>query len=87
MNDMTGMQSFDRALEATELSANVEIGRVLEVSGSGSRITLHGPILGMLKASEDPTISTAGNIGNHIKVLVENRWLVAVVRSHPPGRG
>jgi len=34
MNDMTGMQGFGRALESAALDANVEIGRVLEVSGS-----------------------------------------------------
>ncbi len=81
MNDMTGMQSFGRALESAALDANVEIGRVLEVSGSGSRITLDGPILSMLSGSDDPTIATAGNIGSHVKVMLDNRWLVGIVRT------
>ena len=81
MNDMTGMQGFGRALESAALDANVEIGRVLEVSGSGSRITLDGPILSMLSGSDDPTIATAGNIGSHVKVMLDNRWLVGIVRT------
>jgi len=81
MNDMTGMQGFGRALESAALDANVEIGRVLEVSGSGSRITLDGPILSMLGASDDPTVAAAGNIGSHVKVMLDNRWLVGIVRT------
>jgi uncharacterized protein len=81
MNDMTGMQGFGRALESAALDANVEIGRVLEVSGSGSRITLDGPILSMLSASDDPTVAAAGNIGSHVKVMLDNRWLVGIVRT------
>ena len=81
MNDMTGMHGFGRALESAALDANVEIGRVLEVSGSGSRITLDGPILSMLSASDDPTVAAAGNIGSHVKVMLDNRWLVGIVRT------
>lgn len=81
MNDMTGMQGFGRALETASLDASIEIGRVLDVSGSGSQITLDGPILTMLQGSSDPTVATAGNIGSHIKVLVDRQWLIAVVRA------
>jgi hypothetical protein len=81
MNDMTGMQGFGRAIESATLDATVEIGRVLEVSGSGSRITLDGPILTMLSNSDDPTVATAGNIGSHIKIKLDNRWLVGIVRT------
>jgi DNA helicase HerA-like ATPase len=81
MNDMTGMHGFGHALTTASVDANVEIGRVLDVSGGGSQITLDGPILTMLQASSDPTVATAGNIGSHIKVLVGDRWLVAVVRT------
>jgi len=81
MNDLTGMHGFGHAAGSTPLDATVEIGRVIDVSGSGSRITLDGPILNMLSDSEDPAISTAGNIGNHVKVSVGRRWLVAIVRT------
>lgn len=81
MNDMTGMHDFGRALETASLDATVEIGRVLEVSGGGSRVTLDGPILAMLQGSTDPTLATAGNIGSHVKVRLDGRWLVAVVRA------
>jgi hypothetical protein len=81
MNDLTGMHSFDRALESASPNATVEIGRVLDVSGSGSRITLDGPILAMLSGNTDPAVATAGNIGSHVKIRVDRRWLVAVVRT------
>ncbi|MGE3746644.1 MAG: ATP-binding protein [Sphingomonadaceae bacterium] len=75
------MQGFGRAIESTALNAEVEIGRVLDVSGNGSRITLDGPILTMLSGSDDPTVATAGNIGSHIKIRLDKRWLVGIVRS------
>jgi DNA helicase HerA-like ATPase len=81
MNDMTGMHSFNRTVETAALDSSIEIGRVLEVSGSGSRITLDGPILTMLSASDDPTVAASGNIGSHVKIRIDGRWLVAVVRS------
>ncbi|MGE0774423.1 MAG: ATP-binding protein, partial [Sphingomonadaceae bacterium] len=45
------------------------------------RITLDGPILTMLSGSDDPTVATAGNIGSHIKIRLDKRWLVGIVRS------
>ena len=81
MNDMTGMQSFGQALQSTSLDSRVEIGRVLDVSGSGAKITLDGPILTMMQSSDDPVLASAGNIGSHIKLMVDRRWLVAVVRT------
>lgn len=81
MNDMTGMHDFSRAKDARALDASVEIGRVLDVAGSGSRISLDGTILAMMQDNEDPALATAGNIGSHVKVVVGKRWLVAVVRT------
>ena len=81
MNDMTGMQAFGQAMDAGAMDVSVEIGRVLNVSGGGSQITLDGPILAMLNASPDPSIATAGNLGSHIKLKVGRCWLVAVVRA------
>ncbi len=78
---MTGRQAFIRALEAGAQDAAIEIGRVLQVSGGGSQVTLDGPILGMLQGNPDPTLAMAGNIGSHIKMRVGDHWLVAVVRS------
>lgn len=81
MNDMTEMRGFSEyASTATEISKS-EIGRVLEVSGSSARITLDGPILGLLQTHPDPALATAGNIGSHVKVQVGDCWLIGVIRS------
>jgi len=81
MNDMTGMRAFDDALQSDALDSSVEIGRVLNIAGGGSQITLDGPILSMLHGSNDPSIATAGNLGSHVKLRVGRCWLVAVVRA------
>lgn len=81
MNDMTGMRALSETLGmATELVVS-EIGRVLEVSGSGSRITLDGPVLGLMQNHPDPALAAAGNIGSHVKIQVSDCWLIGVVRT------
>ena len=76
---MTGMTPLAHARETVD--ASVEIGRILNVSGSGSQISLEGPMLGLLQASDDTAIATAGNIGSHVKIPVGPCWLVAVIRA------
>ncbi len=59
----------------------VEIGRMLDVSGSGSQVMLQAPLLARLHAHADPAIAVAGTIGSHIKIRVEQNWLIGVIRS------
>lgn len=81
MNEMTGMQQLGQAPGIPANGGAIEIGRTLDVSGSGARITLDGPILTMLQDSSDPAVATAGNIGSHVKMRVGSCWLVGVVRT------
>jgi uncharacterized protein len=58
-----------------------QIGAVLDISGSASRIILDPAALAALTHSPDPSLSTAGQVGSQIKVRVGSTWLVANVRT------
>ena len=81
MNDMSRMQGLVQAIEQGAAASSIEIGRILDVSGSGSRLTLDGPILTLLQDSSDSALAMAGNIGSHVKIRVGRSWLIGVVRS------
>ncbi|WP_411197630.1 ATP-binding protein [Sphingomonas sp. C3-2] len=59
----------------------VEIGKVIEVSGSGARIELDAHVLKKLAADGDPSISMAGQVSSQIKMRVGVQWLVANVKT------
>jgi len=63
------------------VSGGAEIGRVLDVSGAGSQISLDRGVLSRLQSAEDPALAAAGTISSYIKIPVGPRWLVGVVRS------
>lgn len=85
MNDMTGMSAFARAESpvATNATAadSMEIGRVMDIAGSSSQITLDAQILHQLQSHPDPSIAAAGQVGSQVKLKVDERWLIANVRS------
>jgi len=83
MNDMTGMSAFARVdVPVTAAGANsVEIGRVMDIAGSSSQITLDAQILAQLQSHPDPSIAAAGQVGSQVKLKVDERWLIANVRS------
>ena len=58
-----------------------EIGKVLEIAGSGARIELDAATLKALMNETDPGISMAGQVGSQIKMKVGNLWIVANVRT------
>nr|WP_246351013.1 ATP-binding protein [Sphingobium boeckii] len=58
-----------------------EIGKVLEVAGSGSQIELDAQMLRKLSKSDDPCIAMAGQVGSLIKMKVGHLWIVANVRN------
>jgi uncharacterized protein len=77
------------ASTALRLSA-VQIGTVLDISGSASRILIDPPALASLAASTDPSLSSAGQVGGLVKVRVGSTWLVANIRNlakAPDGSG
>ena len=84
MNEMTGMNAFARveSPEATDAAtAAVEIGRVMDIAGSSSQITLDSQTLAQLQSHPDPSIAAAGQVGSQVKLKVDERWLIANVRS------
>jgi DNA helicase HerA-like ATPase len=80
MNDMGGAQAFARRNPVGAAEPG-EIGRVLEIAGSSSQITLHAQMLQQLQDDPDPSIAMAGQVGSQVKLKVGDRWLVANVRS------
>ncbi len=70
---------------------DTEIGIVLDISGSSSRVLLDAAAIESLAAQADPSLSGAGQVGGQIKVKVGSTWLVANIRTlskHPdtPGK-
>jgi len=71
--------------------ADTQIGTVLDISGSSSRIVLDAAAIESLASQTDPSLSGAGQVGGQIKVKVGSTWLVANIRTlskHPdvPGK-
>jgi uncharacterized protein len=58
-----------------------EIGYVLDISGSSSRISLSQNALEILSQNPDPSLAMAGQVGSQIKIRVGATWLVANVRT------
>ncbi len=57
------------------------IGRVVEIAGSGSRVTMPADRLAFLMNHPDPWIAMSGQVGSQIKMKVGTSWLVANVRT------
>jgi hypothetical protein len=83
MNDMSGMGAFTRdAIPRAAAGVEaIEIGRVVDISGSSSEVTLHARMLAGLQMDSDPSIAMAGQVGSQVKLKVGERWLIANVRS------
>jgi DNA helicase HerA-like ATPase len=63
---------------AGSVAGEIEIGRVLEISGAGARAALDAGMLAMLGAAGP---SQPGAIGSHLKLRVGAKWVVGQVRS------
>ena len=59
----------------------IQIGAVLDISGSSSRVLLDMAAVGMLAGNTDPSLASAGQVGSQIKVRVGSTWLIANVRT------
>jgi DNA helicase HerA-like ATPase len=69
---------------------DTQIGVVLDISGSSSRILLDATAIESLASQADPSLSGAGQVGGQIKVKVGSTWLVANIRTlsrHPDTQG
>lgn len=69
---------------------DTQIGSVLDISGSASRIVLDTAAIDSLSGQTDPSLATAGQVGCQIKVKVGSTWLIANIRTltkHPDADG
>jgi uncharacterized protein len=66
-------------------SAVPQIGRVVDISGSASRVEIDGAAILRLTESPDATLAMAGQVGSQIKIKVGSNWLVANVRTLTSG--
>ncbi len=67
-------------------AATLEIGRVLDIAGSSSRLVLFADTLAKLENEEDPSVAMGGQVGSQIKIKLGSTWLVANIRTlaaHP----
>jgi uncharacterized protein len=67
-------------------AATTEIGRVIEIAGSASKIVLFADAMQKLQAEADPSLAMAGQVGSQVKIRVGSTWLIANVRTlsaHP----
>ncbi len=58
-----------------------EIGEVLEISGSASKIRLDATALSRQTEADDLSLATAGQVGSQIKIKLGATWLIANVRA------
>jgi uncharacterized protein len=77
-----------QAPSATAVTPNVaaqaklpEIGRVMDIAGSSSRISLRPDAMKALSSNPDPSMANAGQVGSQIKIRVGSTWLIANVRT------
>ena len=87
--DFQSHERFGQGYEQENLPATApavnhsatHIGSVLDISGSASRVLLSSEAMTILSASNDPSLSAAGQVGSQIKVKVGSTWLIANVRT------
>jgi DNA helicase HerA-like ATPase len=60
---------------------SVIIGRVTEIAGSSSKIAIDTAMLERVRSESDPTLAMAGQVGAQVKILVNDVWLIANVRT------
>jgi uncharacterized protein len=58
-----------------------EIGHVIEISGSSSKVRIDGAALARQTGADDPSLATAGQVGSQIKIRLGATWLIANVRA------
>ncbi len=61
--------------------AAMEVGTIVDIAGSLSRVILDKTTLARLSDNMDPTLAMCGQIGSLLKVKVGTTWLVANVRT------
>jgi uncharacterized protein len=73
--------SEDSQVSAPVSFSALEIGKVLDISGSSSRIILDKPSVTRLNVAADSCLAMSGQIGSLVKIKVNANWLVASIRT------
>ncbi len=58
-----------------------EVGRILEIAGSSSKIVLFGDVMRANVDQADPCLAMAGQVGSQIKIRVGSVWIIANIRT------
>ena len=92
MTDMINFHSLPKVEEAEELAPTVRpvlvraprhasIGRVVEISGGGARLELATGRMKEIEIDPDPSVALSCQVGGHIKLRGQHKWLLANLRS------
>ena len=74
------MGTHDRIVAAITAGDAMELGRVLEIAGAGAKVSLDGHMMSMVRKANGLG-APPGSIGSHVKVRVNNRWVLGQIRS------
>ena len=81
MMDMQRAGAFDTgAGSGVTADYTGEIGRVVDISGSGSQVRFSSAALARQVGAPDPSLASGGQVGSQIKVKLGGRWLIANIR-------
>ncbi|HEY0627204.1 MAG TPA: DUF87 domain-containing protein [Allosphingosinicella sp.] len=62
-------------------ATHAPIGKVIEISGGGSKIEIDGARLRELGNDPDPSVAMSGQVGSQVKLRAGKRWILANVRT------
>jgi hypothetical protein len=83
------MSSFSEDSQAAPAAAAPQklsaIGHVTDIAGSGSAIRMDAATLTAIQAHKDPSVAMSGQVGSQVKMIVNNSWLIANVRTMRAG--
>ena len=57
------------------------IGKVVEISGSGSKLHIDGARLRAIAGDPDPSVAMSGQVGSQVKLAAGRKWILANVRA------
>src|SRR5438270_13613137 len=83
LNEVSSFQEDEAAAAPAKAvgPAPGAIGTVVEIAGSGSQIRLDASVVAALQSHADHSVAMSGQVGSQVKTVVDNRWLIANVRT------
>jgi uncharacterized protein len=77
----SGSPAENMTVQTPRATPAEEIGRVIEIAGSSSKVILFADAMQRLSTSVDPSLAMGGQVGSQIKIRVGSTWLIANVRT------